>query len=216
MDLTPFQRLLVLALLVAILAPLFAAPWLRLRRETGAWPVALHRVRVAGQLPVVAALGAVLVTEAVLVLVYAARGPAALGVWPAPAFLAPLGVVLAAGGIALAAVAERQMGASYRFGIDDRPTELVRHGLFAVVRNPIYTGIFAILGGFALIAPCPWTVLLWIAAVVGFARQTRLEERNLLAVHGESYREYAARVGRFLPGIGRLSRDEDVAQPRRY
>jgi protein-S-isoprenylcysteine O-methyltransferase Ste14 len=214
MDLTPFQRLMVLAVLVAILAPLFAAPLLRLRREMGAWPVALHRVRVAGQIPVVAALGAVLVTEAVLALVYAALGPVALGVWSAPALLPLLGVVLAAGGVAFAAMAERQMGASYRFGIDDRPTDLVRHGLFAVVRNPIYAGILAILGGFAFIAPCPWTVLLWLAAVVGFARQTRLEESNLLAVHGEPYREYAACVGRFLPGIGRLSRVEDVARSR--
>jgi len=156
----PILRLSILAVVAAILALLFVAPLVRLRRETGSWPVALYRVRVPGQLPGVAALGAVLVTETLLVVVYAARGPAALGVWPTPALLRLLGVVPAPGGIAFVAMAERQMGASYRFGIDDGPTELVRHGLFAVVRNPIYTGILAILGGFAFIAPCPWTVLL--------------------------------------------------------
>jgi protein-S-isoprenylcysteine O-methyltransferase Ste14 len=35
--------------------------------------------------------------------------------------------------------------------------------------------------------------------------QTRLiEEPYLGAIHGERYAAYAARVGRFLPGIGRL------------
>ncbi len=212
MDPTPILRLSILAVLAAILALLFVAPLVRFRRETGSWPIALHRVRVPGQIPVVAALGAILVTEALLALVYAARGPVALGVWPTPAVLPLLGVILAAGGIAFVAVAERQMGASYRFGIDDGPTDLVRHGLFAVVRNPIYTGILAILGGLAFIAPCMWTVLLWPAAAIGFARQARLEERQLLVMHGDTYREYAARVGRFVPEIGRLSRAEGMAR----
>jgi protein-S-isoprenylcysteine O-methyltransferase Ste14 len=35
--------------------------------------------------------------------------------------------------------------------------------------------------------------------------QVRLvEEPSLLRVHGEDYRRYAARTGRFVPGIGRL------------
>lgn len=204
-------RLAILAVLATILALLFFAPALRLRRETGSWPVALHRVRVPGQIPNVAALGTVLVTETLLVVVYAARGPLALGVWPAPAALPLLGLLLAAGGIAFVAVAVRQMGSSYRFGIDDRRTEVIRRGLFAVVRNPIYTGILAMLGGWALIAPCLWTVLLWPAAAIGFARQSRLEERHLVAMHGDRYRDYASRVGRFLPGIGRLACDPELA-----
>jgi protein-S-isoprenylcysteine O-methyltransferase Ste14 len=34
--------------------------------------------------------------------------------------------------------------------------------------------------------------------------QVRLEERNLLRIHGKAYLAYAARVGRFLPWVGRL------------
>ncbi len=202
---------MILLALMSLLVLLFGAPFVRVRRETGAWPVALHRV--PGQGPLLAGLGAILVTGALLALIHALRGPEALGVWRAPGSLAPLGAALAATGIALAAVAERQMGTSYRFGIDDRPTELVRHGLFAVVRNPIYTGILALLGGFALITPCPWTLLLWPAAALGFARQARLEERQLLAIHGDSYRDYAARVGRFVPGTGRLRGGGVVGDP---
>ena len=35
--------------------------------------------------------------------------------------------------------------------------------------------------------------------------QTRLEEGHLITLHGPAYRAYAARVGRFLPGLGRIS-----------
>ncbi len=198
-------RLAILAVLAGILAFLFFAPAVRLRRATGSWPVALHRVRVPGQLPNVTALGAVLLAEILLVVLYVARGPAALSVWRAPPVVPVLGLILATGGIAFVAAAVRQMGASYRFGIDDQRTELVQHGVFAVVRNPIYTGIVAMLSGFALIAPCPWTAVLAPAAAIAVARQARLEERHLLAMHGDRYRAYASRVGRFLPGIGRLA-----------
>ena len=42
--------------------------------------------------------------------------------------------------------------------------------------------------------------------IVGLEIQVRLvEEPHLLRSHGESYRRYAERVGRFLPGVGRLT-----------
>ena len=31
-----------------------------------------------------------------------------------------------------------------------------------------------------------------------------IEEPYLTAVHGDAYRDYAGRVGRFLPGVGRI------------
>jgi protein-S-isoprenylcysteine O-methyltransferase Ste14 len=43
---------------------------------------------------------------------------------------------------------------------------------------------------------------LWLALEI----QVRLvEEPYLLRTHGDAYREYAARVGRFVPGLGRLA-----------
>ena len=36
--------------------------------------------------------------------------------------------------------------------------------------------------------------------------QARLEEAHLIRLHGAAYRAFAARVGRFLPGVGRLSK----------
>jgi protein-S-isoprenylcysteine O-methyltransferase Ste14 len=95
------------------------------------------------------------------------------------------------------------MGASWRIGIDRRPTALVATGLYRLVRNPIYAGVLATVAGLALVTPCPWTLCLLLDTALLVTIQARLEEVHLLAQHGDAYRAYAAQVGRFVPGIGR-------------
>jgi protein-S-isoprenylcysteine O-methyltransferase Ste14 len=99
------------------------------------------------------------------------------------------------------------MGESWRIGVGEgERTALVTTGPFAVVRNPIFAAMLPASLGLALLVPN-------IAALVGFGAlvlalqiQVRLvEEPYLLRQHGEAYRDYAARVGRFVPGLGRLA-----------
>jgi protein-S-isoprenylcysteine O-methyltransferase Ste14 len=46
-----------------------------------------------------------------------------------------------------------------------------------------------------------------VAFLAGLEIQVRLvEEPYLIRVHGDAYRTYAARTGRFVPGVGRLPR----------
>jgi protein-S-isoprenylcysteine O-methyltransferase Ste14 len=118
------------------------------------------------------------------------------------------GLALCALGIGGTFVAQMQMGASWRIGVDaEERTELVTAGVFSLVRNPIYTAMFAAWIGFALLVPT-WVSLLAVPLVlVGLELQVRLvEEPHLLRTHGRDYRAYAARVGRFVPGIGVLGR----------
>lgn len=142
---------------------------------------------------------------------------ALLGVGPVIALVgsAPTagGVVaaVAGGGLAVAAgvltvVAQVQMGASWRIGVEaGERTDLVTGGLFGRVRNPIFTGMLAFALGLALLVPNPPTVLGALLAVATIQAQVRLvEEPNLVAVHGEAYRRWAGATGRFLPGLGRL------------
>jgi protein-S-isoprenylcysteine O-methyltransferase Ste14 len=98
------------------------------------------------------------------------------------------------------------MGASWRTGIDPaRPGSLVVDGPFALVRNPVYTAMIASAAGSALLAPTPLAPAALAACVAGLELQARaVEEPFLAGVHGARYRRYAARVGRFLPAIGRL------------
>lgn len=194
-----------LPLLIAVFAGvLLVWPVVRLRRATGVWAVTLHRNTTRGNRAMgLLFLGFVLGLGA-LVVRFALAGPQALGVWPAPAALPFAGLLLCAAGVVVIAIAQRQMGESFRIGIDDAKTALVSGGLFARVRNPIYSGLLMLLLGIALVIPCAASLALAAGAAAAIAFHTRLEERHLLAQHGDAYRAYAAGVGRFVPGLGRL------------
>ncbi|MFY0523433.1 methyltransferase [Archangium gephyra] len=127
-----------------------------------------------------------------------------LGVWSTPASIRWVGWGVAGGALLVTMVAQAQMGTSWRIGIDRERTELVTGGLFAVVRNPIFTDMLLVVTGIALVTPSAWTVMAWADYVLLVSLQVRLEEEHLMRLHGEAYRAYASRVGRFLPGVGRL------------
>ncbi len=214
MDVFEIARWALPLLLVAFVLVLMVWPVTRLRRETGVWAVTLHRETAPGQRLVALAFLGIQLAVVAFVVIYAVRGPGVLGVWDVPPAVVGFGLLLGLAGLGLVALAQRQMGASFRIGIDDAETPLVESGLFGVVRNPIFTGLLVLLAGVALAVPCLWGLLLWAAAAVAVGRQTRLEEGHLLAMHGDAYRAYASRVGRFLPGIGRLERVVEPAKIR--
>lgn len=116
------------------------------------------------------------------------------------------GVVLVFLGIAITTGSQTAMGGSWRADVDpDARTTLVTTGPFRLVRNPVFTGSGVTVVGLAFIVPNVISLLMLVAFVAGLEIQVRLvEEPYLLRVHGDAYRAYAARTGRFVPGIGRL------------
>jgi len=129
--------------------------------------------------------------------------------------LRALGAVTALAGVAATLYAQLSMGPSWRIGVDAAErTDLVTTGPFGVVRNPIFSSM--LLTGLGLSFTVPNVVsfgglLLLYATVSVLVRQ--VEEPHLINLHGADYLAYARRVGRFLPGIGRLRRDA-VRPPR--
>jgi protein-S-isoprenylcysteine O-methyltransferase Ste14 len=119
-----------------------------------------------------------------------------------------IGIVLAAAGLAATLGAQWAMGDSWRVGVDPgERTELVTDGPFSFVRNPIYAGVIPFFAGIMLLVPNLVAIGGFALLVFGLELQTRLvEEPYLRRVHGSAYAEYTARVGRFLPGVGRLER----------
>jgi protein-S-isoprenylcysteine O-methyltransferase Ste14 len=82
----------------------------------------------------------------------------------------------------------------------DRLGPLVDTGPFALVRNPLYLGNIALWAGFALTAGLPWIapiIVIMLGAV--YHAIVRWEEGLLETRLGAAYREYAARVPRWLP-----------------
>jgi protein-S-isoprenylcysteine O-methyltransferase Ste14 len=116
------------------------------------------------------------------------------------------GFVLCGVGIAGTFFAQMAMGSSWRIGVNpEERTELVTGGVFQLCRNPIYS--FMLLGwvGFFLLVPTWVAVLAGVLLITGLEIQVRLvEEPHMIRTHGETYLAWARRVGRFVPGLGRL------------
>ena len=117
----------------------------------------------------------------------------------------PAGAALMAAGILLLAAAQLNMGASWRIGIDEGTKPgIVSAGLYRLSRHPIYLGLLMALAGYAVMMPTPLSLLLFAGAYWGLRGQTRIEEAYMLRTYGDDYRDYARRVGRFVPGMGKL------------
>jgi protein-S-isoprenylcysteine O-methyltransferase Ste14 len=116
------------------------------------------------------------------------------------------GLVLAVGGIVATLAAQRQMGNSWRVGVDGAErTDLVTGGVFETVRNPIFTAMVVAAGGLAAMVGNVVAVLGLAGLIGALHAQVRLvEEPYLRRVHGASYEAYSARAGRFVPLVGRL------------
>lgn len=119
------------------------------------------------------------------------------------------GLLVAVLGLAATLSAQTAMGPSWRIGVDpEEATDLITHGPFAVVRNPIFTAMGIMLTGLTLMVPGLPMLLALLTFCVGAQLQVRLvEEPALLARHGTAYRAYTARVGRFLPGVGKRAEE---------
>jgi protein-S-isoprenylcysteine O-methyltransferase Ste14 len=117
-----------------------------------------------------------------------------------------IGIALAAAGGLAVFGAQLGMGASWRIGVsEDQGTDLITAGWFRLCRNPIYTAMIVGWTGFALMVPTWLAFGAVVVIALGLELQVRVvEEPYLERTHGDEYGRYASRVGRFVPGVGRL------------
>lgn len=109
------------------------------------------------------------------------------------------GGIFLVGSLIWVALAQIQMGSSWRIGIDaNNRSDLVHKGLFNVSRNPIFLGMRASLLGFLLTLPNAFSLASVVLADVLMQIQVRLEEQHLTAEHGEDYEAYSERVRRWI------------------
>jgi protein-S-isoprenylcysteine O-methyltransferase Ste14 len=96
-------------------------------------------------------------------------------------------------------VAQFQMDASWRMGIDPRSNApLVRSGLFALSRNPIFLAMRLGLIGLFLVLPNAVTLAIALLGDALMQVQVRLEEKHLGSAFGNAYDDYRQRVPRWL------------------
>ena len=95
--------------------------------------------------------------------------------------------------------AQARMGSSWRIGIDgaSRPP-LVRTGVFAISRNPIFLGMRGSLLGLVLVLPNAFTLAILVAGDILIQVQVRLREEHLSAAHAHDYERYTTTVRRWI------------------
>jgi protein-S-isoprenylcysteine O-methyltransferase Ste14 len=131
------------------------------------------------------------------------EGPLALpAVALADAVYGPVRWVAAAAAVAclLATIrCWRRMGDDWRMDVGARKTPLITDGMFRAIRHPIYAFSMLLMVFSAVIVPTPPMIAIAAIHLVLMNVKARNEERHLIAVHGEAYRRYLARTGRFFP-----------------
>ena len=86
-------------------------------------------------------------------------------------------------------------------GISVPPKRLVSGGPYRYCRNPMYLGHLIFLAGLAFALDSWLAAALFAFHAVWFDRRVRDDEARLSALFGNSYREYRARVKRWIPGL---------------
>lgn len=146
--------------------------------------------------------------------------------WPAPVQWVLWGVVAIGGLITLVALSrydlgafsglteaqaairqirEKRAGESAPLSTSQPDIEPLRtDGILALVRHPLYTGLFLMVWG-RVTDDQTLATAIWASAylVVG----ARFEERRLIRLYGDAYRDYRDRVPAFFPHLGQRNRN---------
>lgn len=131
-----------------------------------------------------------------------AAGALATGIGPRlPASLWG-GIAVVAAGVVVLLWAARNLGGALTPLPVPNGAGLAAHGAYRWMRHPIYTGVILACLGVAIGAGTVLAYAAALAVALFFEAKTRLEERWLLGAY-QGYAQYAARTGKFLPGIGR-------------
>lgn len=105
-------------------------------------------------------------------------------------------------GLSICFMAMRQMKNSWRVGIDENnPAALVENGMYRIIRNPTYLGLYLLCFGTWVIWPT-WTIGIFsIIFYLVLEMQVRCEEDFLIKIHGDTYREYLKKTKRYIHKI---------------
>jgi len=93
--------------------------------------------------------------------------------------------------------------------VRDKP-ELIRKGVFSIVRHPVYFGEILLYLGLLLFSMSIASAIIWILAIIFLNYIARYEEKILVDHFGEEYRAYMKEVPRWIPKISSFNRRKEM------
>ena len=145
-------------------------------------------------------IGWALVVIQVMLLVVFLVLPKRRSLFAPPDLLDALGIILMIGGLALVIIALVGLGAALTPSpVPQGSAALRTHGIYSVVRHPVYSGILVAALGFTLAVGSLWQVLMWVVLAVFFYAKAFWEDRLLAEKHGVAWFDYADHVSSFIP-----------------
>jgi len=94
-----------------------------------------------------------------------------------------------------------RMGDDWRMDVGSSKSALITDGLFRFIRHPIYSFSMLLVVCSALVVPTAPMIGIAVILLTLWNLKARIEEQHLSAVHGETYRRYVSRTGRFFPRL---------------
>lgn len=113
-----------------------------------------------------------------------------------------LGLILIVVGFAILLTAQITLGRNHAsVPMIWENQQLIRHGIYRLVRHPLYLGVITLSIGLGVYGPSFPGVLLMSLLIPIFLIRIRIEEKLLLETFGDAYREYQKTTRTLIPFI---------------
>lgn len=109
-----------------------------------------------------------------------------------------LGLIFWAGGFLLLYTGRFSLGQSFRIGVANEKTSFIVNGIYKISRNPMYVGLYATLTGAMFYTLNIIYILISLFIITAHHIITLGEENELLKTYGNPYKEYCAKVRRYI------------------
>jgi protein-S-isoprenylcysteine O-methyltransferase Ste14 len=121
---------------------------------------------------------------------------------PATKFNVPAGLALQTASLLLALWARRHLGRNWSARITTAQNhQLIRSGPYRTIRHPIYTAMFGMAIGTAIVSSKLHALVGLVLVAIAYARKIPMEEKRLNQTFGPAYAAYRRDTGALIPWL---------------